>query len=351
MPDMPATDWCVDLDRSSNIVIGVFAIVGNTPVIYLNLKSRCQIKNKAQRVFITNLAVADLLMGLYQVSIGLTDVIYSGQYYRHANAWLTSWICTAFGLLATLSSQVSVFTLLSMTIERKGILIGTFKSQKPMGEKSLAICVTAIWLLSAILALTPIFIWRHYYGISGTCFPLHIHDPFADGYQYSTFIFLGINLICVLIMIKEYIAIFQGIKKMQNMTPAKTQLKKPGIRIFAMVFTDCLCWIPVFIIKAVAMANIHISDQLNAVVVVIFLPINSALNPLVYTFTGPTMLTKCQLVFDRIKMSVSSSVSKRTFRGVLRRSSANEVKNEVHLLCMSRGNRNSQEEETQETII
>jgi len=38
--------------------------------------------------------------------------------------------------------------------------------------------------------------WRkstHYYGSSGLCFPLHISEPFSLGWQYSAFIFLGVN--------------------------------------------------------------------------------------------------------------------------------------------------------------
>jgi leucine-rich repeat-containing G protein-coupled receptor 7 len=33
---------------------------------------------------------------------------------------------------------------------------------------------------------------RHH-GSNGLCFPLHIHEPSALGWQYSAFLYIGIN--------------------------------------------------------------------------------------------------------------------------------------------------------------
>ncbi|XP_012939299.1 G-protein coupled receptor GRL101 [Aplysia californica] len=65
-------------------------------------------------------------------------------------------------------------------------------------------------------------------------------------------------------------------------------------RFFFIVITDFVCWIPIIVIKIVALAGVEISGALYAWVIVFILPVNSALNPLLYTLT--TKLFKKKLL-------------------------------------------------------
>jgi hypothetical protein len=40
------------------------------------------------------------------------------------------------------------------------------------------------------------FLWPtvEYYGSNGMCYPLHITDPFSNGWQFSAMLFIGVNL-------------------------------------------------------------------------------------------------------------------------------------------------------------
>ncbi|CAG2174207.1 unnamed protein product, partial [Oppiella nova] len=51
------------------------------------------------------------------------------------------------------------------------------------------------------------------------------------------------------------------------------------------VATDCLCWMPIVVIKVLALAGVPINDSLYAVIAIFLLPVNSALNPVLYTLT------------------------------------------------------------------
>ena len=49
-----------------------------------------------------------------------------------------------------------------------------------------------------IFRLILAVLWRNstrFYGLNGMCFPLHIDDPFLIGWEYSAFIFLGLNFL------------------------------------------------------------------------------------------------------------------------------------------------------------
>lgn len=66
-----------------------------------------------------------------------------------------------------------------------------------------------------------------------------------------------------------------------------------AVRFFFIVFTDCLCWLPIVLIKILAFANPDlVSPTVYAWVVVFILPINSAINPIIYTIAAPTAIRR-----------------------------------------------------------
>ncbi len=51
-----------------------------------------------------------------------------------------------------------------------------------------------------------------FYGTNGVCFPLHIHDPWMRGWQYSAFVFVCINLVAMTLITYCYVAMFISIQ-------------------------------------------------------------------------------------------------------------------------------------------
>lgn len=71
-------------------------------------------------------------------------------------------------------------------------------------------------------------------------------------------------------------------------TEIKNHVKKEMVlakRFFFIVFTDALCWIPIFVLKLLSLLRVEIPGTITSWVVIFILPINSALNPLLYTLT------------------------------------------------------------------
>ena len=62
-----------------------------------------------------NLAIADLLMGIYLLCLGIADVVFSGSYCVHELKWLTSNSCQALGSLVVISSEASIVTIIILT--------------------------------------------------------------------------------------------------------------------------------------------------------------------------------------------------------------------------------------------
>ncbi|OQR71066.1 relaxin receptor 1-like, partial [Tropilaelaps mercedesae] len=102
--------------RLSVWVVAVSTCAANSVVFAWRVISKKE--DRVLSLFIKNLSIADFLMGVYLLIVGTLDVAFRDEYNRHARQWMTSWRCTAVGLLAMMSCEVSVLILSLITIER-----------------------------------------------------------------------------------------------------------------------------------------------------------------------------------------------------------------------------------------
>lgn len=136
---------------------------------------------------------------------------------------------------------------------------------------------------------------------------------------------LGLNLVAFLVIVFSYSSMFYSIYKTGiNATEVKSRLHRDvavANRFFFIVFSDALCWIPIFLVKVLSLLEVEIpgkktyhpvckltfhewyisalkSEQpivvdidcfplgtISSWIVIFILPINSALNPILYTLT------------------------------------------------------------------
>lgn len=124
--------------------IVIITTVGNSLV----LVSRYRDENRAVSIVIRNLAVADILMGFYLGIIGVQDYRFREKYHEFASDWVASSFCAAAGVLAMISSEVSLMILAFMSMERFMLIAG----QKRLNT---FIFLLVIWLFGSTLALLP----------------------------------------------------------------------------------------------------------------------------------------------------------------------------------------------------
>ena len=150
---------CEDLFRSnvyrlSLWMVSVMSVVGNVG----SLIFRCAVQKTASKsgfnISVTNLCLADLLMGVYLAMVGVADLLYRGQYLWYEKAWTSSQACRIAGVLSLLSSEVSVFIICLITLDRFIVLrfpFSTFRFRR-------ASAVTAsclVWLAGLWSFLSP----------------------------------------------------------------------------------------------------------------------------------------------------------------------------------------------------
>uniref|UniRef100_A0A8C4ZG71 Relaxin family peptide receptor 2a n=1 Tax=Gadus morhua TaxID=8049 RepID=A0A8C4ZG71_GADMO len=289
--------------RVSVWVMAFITCFGNLFVI--GMRSLIRAENNLHAACIKVLCCADCLMGVYLFFVGVFDVKFRGEYNRNAQVWMESVECRTMGFLAMLSSEVSVLLLTYLTLEKFLVIVFPFSNLRP--SKLQTTMLSSIWLVGFLIAVAPLMnedVFGNYYGRNGVCFPLHSdrqEKPMAKG--YSTVIFLGLNLVAFLVIAISYSSMFYSIYKTGiNATDVRNRLHKDvavANRFFFIVFSDALCWIPIFLVKILSLLKVEIPGTISSWVVIFILPINSALNPILYTLTTSFFREQVELLLCR----------------------------------------------------
>ncbi|XP_030837166.1 relaxin receptor 2-like [Strongylocentrotus purpuratus] len=309
--------------------IGIITSVGNLGVLVSRAFMKAE--NKVHTVVVINLCTADFLMGIYLLIIGTHDVKYRDNYNQHALEWTNGITCKVSGLLAMISSEVSVLTLMFISLERYFIIVYPYSFQRIKTRRAIMV-LAFIWFFGTLLAVVPIIpvdYFGNFYGSNGVCFPLHLHEPRMRGWEYSVVVFLGINSTAFVAIALSYTGMFLSIRKTRR---AAAQCGMKGDmayakRFFFVILTDSLCWLPIAVLKVMSLCNFIISETLYGWIIVFVLPINSALNPILYTLstTSFAMWFMRQLKRGKFKTSgcyIGSNVDMSELRGRIEESGA-----------------------------
>lgn len=268
-------------------ILGCIALIGNIFVLIWRLKTKSE--SKVHSLLLLNLAISDFLMGMYLVVIGSVDVYYRGNYAVVSENWKRSALCQFCGFLSTLSSEASVFILTIMTADRFVAITYPLRniSLKLSGAyKAVALIWTSAFFIGSI-PLMGMEYFNDFYARSGVCLPLHLTAEKPAGWQYSVFVFLVLNLFSFVSIFVLYLLMFIRIRQSNTMTGVnqKAPTTSIGSRMVFIVLTDFVCWIPIIIIGIASLSGMEAPPAVYAWVAVFVLPLNSALNPILYTIS------------------------------------------------------------------
>ena len=334
--------------RWSISTLGLTAMLTNAVVMWLQLFKYKGIKG--QRLLLLHLSMSDFLMGVSMVILSVSDIYYSDSFPSYSETWRTGALCQIAGILSMLSSETSVFLVTLISLDRV-ISINFPLSTKKLGRTSSQLVLAIIWLFCLFVSIVPISIsyeFPNIFDVSEVCvgIPLvkrpvvnlrtssmkmetyfylvqnanaiavydsSITSLFGDtrlinsttsrnikhiktiisNYQLATLfsivVFIGINTACFIIVFLSYIMIFHAVSKSRKRTnrAASEQEIKMALRMFSIVLTDFLCWIPIsFACIFVQCGVITVPPELYAWVVAFILPINSSINPFLYTLAS-----------------------------------------------------------------
>jgi hypothetical protein len=195
------------------------AFAGNLIVIIW--RSLAKDANRVNSFLLTNLAVADFLMGVYMLIIAYKDTIWDGVYFKHDFSWRASNLCIFAGVISTISSEVSVLTLTVVTLDRLVCIVFPFRFRR-WSMKKVVVIMIVVWTIGFGIALAPLLYDPyfydyqhnvHFFGRSAVCLPLQLSSERPSGWQYSVFVFLVLNGSSFMFILLAYVFMYHSIVK------------------------------------------------------------------------------------------------------------------------------------------
>jgi hypothetical protein len=295
---------------------GVFATFGNLAVIvWWAVQGKQKTKSKRgshsfQSLLLSNLALADLLMGIYLLFIATQHMLWKGEYFKHDVQWRSGIKCQIAGGISTLSSEVSVMILVFITADRVNSILFEFSGRRLNVKIARIICL-CIWIIGFVISFTPLLAPSYFhneesgfsfYGRSTVCLPLQLSSERPAGWEYSIAVFNVFNGAAFVFIFAAYTAIFIKVQRSaRKVRSTRSSGPSLGKRLGFIILTDFCCWMPVIVLGAMSLTgNFHDpTGQVYAWVAVLILPINSSINPILYTFSTPQVTKKLLSIRNR----------------------------------------------------
>ncbi|XP_015720723.1 thyrotropin receptor isoform X1 [Coturnix japonica] len=255
--------------------VNLLAIVGNVFVLFILLTSHYKLT--VPRFLMCNLAFADFCMGLYLLLIASVDLYTRSEYYNHAIEWQTGPGCNTAGFFTVFASELSVYTLTVITLERWYAITFAMHPNRKIRLRHALIIMLGGWLSCFFLALLPLVGVSSYSKVS-ICLPMDTETPVAEAYVVFVLI---CNIIAFVIICACYIKIYITVRNPQYKSGDKdTKIAK---RMAVLIFTDFLCMAPISFHALSAIMNKPLITVTNSkILLVLFYPLNSCANPFLY---------------------------------------------------------------------
>lgn len=281
LPKSDAFNPCEDLLgtvalRVCTWIVLVFAIIGNGLQLIVLLTSKRN--NTMYQVLLCNLSVANLFMGIYLAMLAAIDARSYGEYQNHAMAWQYGPGCNIAGFLSILSTELAVYTLTVITVERYFTIVHPLKLHMHLSTKQVIGLVLIGWLIALILATLPLVGISSYQKVA-ICLPFEVSNKQSKAYVTFLLVTNGLAFIIVLFCYARMFLSLGG-----STCSSATRIESRVARKMAMlVLSNFACWFPIALFSFIAIYGSPVIDVPTSKFLLVFIyPINSFTNPYLY---------------------------------------------------------------------
>ncbi|NXD18392.1 NPFF2 protein, partial [Nothocercus nigrocapillus] len=298
----------------SYLLIFLLCMVGNGIVCFIVLKSKHM--RTVTNLFILNLAVSDLLVGIFCMPTTLLDNIIAG--------WpFGSMVCKMSGMVQGISVSASVFTLVAIAVDRFRCIVYPFKQK--LTVSTAVVVIAAIWILAvAIMCPSAVMLqvqeekhFRVILGQGNETRPVYwCREDWPDPAMrkiYTTVLFANIYLAPLSLIVIMYarigIALFNTAmpaegkrsREQQHLVSKKKQKVIKMLLIVALLFV--LSWLPLWTLMMLS-DYANLSDAQLQIINIYIYPFahwlaffNSSVNPIIYGFLNENFRRGFQAAF------------------------------------------------------
>ncbi|KAL5008623.1 hypothetical protein ScPMuIL_014204 [Solemya velum] len=251
------------------------ALLGNIVVLLVLMTSKS--KMTVPKFLMCNLAFADLLMGLYLLLLASIDIKTLGEYFQFAILWQNEGGCQVAGFLTVFSSELSVYTLTVITLERWYAITHAIHLNKRLKIRQAAVMMAVGWVYAIVMGCLPI-VGVSGYGDVSICLPMKVEDAADTAY---ILMLLVANSLAFFIVCASYINMYWKVRGSDSM--ARSNDATIAKRMSLLVFTNFACWAPIaFFGMTASTGSAMITITNSKILLVFFYPLNSCANPFLY---------------------------------------------------------------------
>ena len=322
-----AISSCSELIKETPLIFlvwlnGLATCVGNALTLVYRFTWEKELLRKPYGLVVTNLSISDLLMGVYLMIIAVADRLFYGEYVLHDFTWRNSPVCQTAGVLVKMTSLTSLLFISLITVDPY------LAVRYPYGEVRLSIrtvniAISGVWLFglsAALLHLLPPTRHWEIFSSNGMCVALPLSSERRPGQWYGATLFVGVDLIFIFIGVGQtaiYMALNEkGKQTRKHMNPCSQVLENQKRQEFAVdrrlslvVLTDFLCWFPIITMGVMALSGLDLGHSAYRWSALLVLPINSAMNPVLYTL--PEIRKRWQDFVSSRRQAKKEAASKR----------------------------------------
>lgn len=230
--------------------------------------------------------------------LAVVDAGTLGEFKVYAIPWQMSAGCQLAGVLAVLSSELSVYTLAVITLERNYAITHAMHLNKRLSLKHASYIMLCGWAFAGTMAALPLFGVSDYRKFA-TCLPF---ETTTSTWSLAYVVFLMfINGVAFFILMGCYLKMYCAIRGSQAWNSNDSRIAK---RMALLVFTDLLCWAPIAFVSLTAICGVRLVSLEQAKVFTVFvLPLNSCCNPFLYAILTKQFKKDCVMICKAIEES------------------------------------------------
>ncbi|XP_041825542.1 thyrotropin receptor-like [Melanotaenia boesemani] len=272
-------------------VVSLVAVSANLLVLVILLS--CQQKLTVTRFLIGHLAFADTCMGMYLLLIASVDFHTRSRYHHFAISWQTGSGCNVAGMLSVFASELSVYTLTLITLQRWHAIFNAMRLDKKLRLRHAAVLMLIGWLICAIMAVLPVLGVNSYQKVS-ICLPVDTETAAARAYIVYV---LMVNVFAFLVVCLCYVHIYCMVHRPQTSRCNTTMAKRMAL----LILTNFLCLAPVcFYGLSAAFHRPLMTVTDSKVLLVLFYPLNSCVHPFFYAILTKGFHRDITMLLSRI---------------------------------------------------
>ncbi|KAJ8411777.1 hypothetical protein AAFF_G00154150 [Aldrovandia affinis] len=261
--------------RVSVWFISLLAILGNLFVLLILFTSHY--KMSVSRFLMCNLAFADLCMGIYLILIASVDLYTRSEYYNYAIDWQMSLGCSLAGFLTVFASELSVYTLTVITLERWYTITFAMRLDRRLRLLHVSMVMLGGWVFCFLLALLPLVGISSFQKVS-ICLPMDTNSTLAKVYVVSV---LVLNILAFVVSCTCYVRIYCVVQNPHSNPGSNDTII--GKRMAILIFTSFLCMAPIlFFAMSAVLGKPLITVSNSKILLVLLYPLNSCANPFLY---------------------------------------------------------------------